>query len=172
MGRSAIKSGVTRGTLYPKQLGDWLNVLPWSHFITCTTKNELTLNSARRFMEDYNERINKTAPGTQMFWTAEKFECKDGYHTHALVNCNPSFGDGFQHLKLHFEQKVGFSYNRPETIDCFLKKNINRETLNGRFHAIKYSRNRGAAHYLGKYVAKKVSDYDFYSNSNLTKINF
>jgi len=66
---------------------DWLDKFSWDFFATFTTGHELTLPSARRAMEGFHEGMTKYFTDVKMFWVAEPFEVKEGYHTHALVKC-------------------------------------------------------------------------------------
>ena len=64
---------------------DWLESIQWNYFATFTTPYEMTLKSARRIMGNYHQKI--VIPGREdwLFWVAEKYELKDGYHLHALI---------------------------------------------------------------------------------------
>jgi hypothetical protein len=61
---------------------DYLNSLPWDYFITGSTGYTLSLKAARRLAIRFH---NLLPSGSRTFFVSEKFECKDGYHIHALV---------------------------------------------------------------------------------------
>ena len=68
----------------------------WTWFATFTTPYELTLKSARRLVERTGKAWQKLDPTCRIFWVAERFEVKDGYHLHALVyarNGEKMFGE-------------------------------------------------------------------------------
>lgn len=61
---------------------DYLNSLPWDYFITGSTGYILSLPAARRLAARFH---NLLPSGSRTFFVAEKFECRDGYHIHALI---------------------------------------------------------------------------------------
>jgi hypothetical protein len=121
---------------------NWLTPMDWTHWATCTTGYEMTLKSARRAMERYHKFLKLAGPAT-MFWAAEPYDCKDGYHTHALI-------------------KVPEMYQFKNLVDLW-------QTASGganlkkwqRIDMQKYDPKRGAGFYLAKYVNKNISDFDF-----------
>jgi len=82
----------------------FLSKLKWTWFATFTTPYELTLKSARRLVERVADRWRKEDPTVRVFWVAEKFELKDGYHLHALVHAKngkelfSTFIQGYQEM--------------------------------------------------------------------------
>lgn len=71
------------------QISLWLNQFEWTFFCTFTTEFKLTLNSARRAMQRLFEKIRSRISNVRLFWVAERFESKCGYHIHALIYVNP-----------------------------------------------------------------------------------
>lgn len=128
---------------YAKNYADWLSSIPWTHYATFTTGYEMTLRSARRLMEAYHDNIRK-AGKSPMFWGAEKFEVKDGYHTHALLKVPPAWNYG--HL-IKIWQKVSGGTKKGEW---------NRLDLQD------YDPKLGAGHYVSKYCTKQCADFDFF----------
>ena len=124
-----------------QQYGDWLKQYDWQYFGTFTTGYEMTIRTARRSMQRFYDETSK-AGKTRMFWVAEEFELKDGFHTHALI----TVPDCLQYKNLiDIWQKVSGGKN---------KGFWNRIDLQ------KYDKRRGAGYYVGKYVTKKLTDYD------------
>jgi hypothetical protein len=78
---------------YPKTLSTWLEQFDWNYFVTFTTPYYLSLRSARRLMERFWSRSTKTYPGNNqcLFWVAERFECRQGYHIHGLFLSNAPY---------------------------------------------------------------------------------
>jgi len=122
---------------------DFLDQFAWSHFCTFTTRYELTLQSARRLMGNFHGNVKK-AGRTPFFWVAEKFEVKDGFHTHALLKVPDAWR--FQNI-VDIWQKV--SRGARSGSKCNYAK------------LLKYEKDKGATHYVGKYITKELADYDF-----------
>ena len=71
--------------LAKKNFGDFLNGRTWSHWITLTTKRELTLKGARRAMVRLQDNLLKKNIHTNIFWASEPFDIKEGQHLHCVV---------------------------------------------------------------------------------------
>lgn len=140
-----------------RQLSEYLGGLPWNYFVTGTTHYELTLKSARRLAGRY---INNLPDGSLFFWVAEKFECKDGYHIHGLIELPESY------LRDH---------PKPTWIMCQLwqiavgdKKCIKntgeeiRWDIWDRIDNSPYIKGLGATGYCAKYINKRQADYDIF----------
>lgn len=135
---------------YSHELANWLNTLDFNYFCTFTTKYEMTLNSARRVMTKYLDRVKKQGVAPLLFWVAESFELKDGYHTHALLKVNApenvlpqvwqQLKKDWQTVSIPREQKGSDVYHRV-TIDSVDPK-------------------RAGTLYCTKYVTKNFTDYD------------
>lgn len=54
-------------------------------FATLTTQYTLTLPSARRAVQRFVDVAKRKGNKIALCWFAERYECKDGYHLHALV---------------------------------------------------------------------------------------
>jgi hypothetical protein len=117
----------------PHQYSKFLNTLPWTHFGTFTTKEQLTLDASRRLVDKIASKLPtpKEKLGCKLFWVAEQFKSGDGYHFHILLNCVGSAH--IKHLKDWYEGSYGF---------C---KILN---VNGR-----------AASYMTKYLGRPLTDY-------------
>jgi hypothetical protein len=120
----------------------WLSSFEWSHYATFTTGYEMTLPTARRLMGAYHSNI-KRAGSSPFFWVAEKFEVKDGYHTHALL-------------------KAPQAWHYKNLIDIWQK--VSGGKKKGKWHRLDlqdYDSNLGARHYVSKYITKRCADFDF-----------
>jgi len=109
---------------------EWLDQIDWDYFGTFTTRYPLTLRSARRVMERLGKQVN--SPGSRMFWVAEDFEVREGYHTHAL-------------LKTWWSPNMIWKW-------WFLRY--------GRAVVRLYEPGIGGTGYIAKYVMKAIIDYD------------
>jgi len=117
------------------------NLINWSWWCTFTTGYELTMNSARRSMNRLYETMHKESP-TVMMWCAEPFDVKEGFHTHAMVSTNLSFD---RLCKMWQVSSAGVKYGK-----------------HNRLKLVKYDSDKGAGHYISKYISKKLSDWDIY----------
>jgi len=124
--------------------GEWLSAYQdWTHFVTLTTRYELTLRSARRLAERYFKELAR-AGDCRMFFACEPFDLKEGFHLHALMKVSDMLNT--KNLAIAYQ---GVSNNKKLT-----KKNWNRISLE------RYDKTRGAGYYVGKYITKQLSDYD------------
>mgnify|MGYP001810060359 CR=1 FL=1 len=129
----------------------YLSTFEWTHFCTFTTPYTLTLKSARRLMGKYHDDLKK-AGKAPFFWAAEPFDCKEGYHTHALLIAPEAYQ--FKHLVDLWQTATGVKGKK--YID---EKGVERK-MHSRVELKRYNPKLGAAHYVGKYITKTGSDYD------------
>lgn len=132
-----------------KQLwSEYIETIPWNYFATFTTPYEMSLKSARRIMERYHKKMNIEGRDDWMFWVAEKFKLKDGYHLHALIKTEPPWCKETLWL---LWQDVSVYIGQPTNKNG---KVINRADVRDRDFK------RSAGSYLCKYLTKNVSDFD------------
>lgn len=112
---------------------EFLDGHEWDYFSTFTTRYPITLKSARRLMEKVGKHSCLTKD-SMMFWVAEHFEVRDGYHTHALMKTPLDASSIWQ---------------------WYFKRY-------GRASILTYRKNIGGTGYVAKYVTKKIADYDLY----------
>ena len=165
---------------YSEALADYLNTQNWDRFCTFTTSYELTLKSARRLMDRTFTNLATnlfTNMPLVMFWCAEKFECKDGYHTHGLLE----YGKNFTHpdmlnLLMHQYQISSGSkyittqvdtltiskaiYNNNTTKLQYIIDNGTTQQQDFRCSFLKFNKQKAAAKYCAKYLMKNCSDYE------------
>jgi len=164
---------------YANVMADYLQSLQWTRFCTFTTSYQLTLNSARRLMIRFFDRITtEVFPGEDIkfFYVAEKFECLDSYHTHGLLYY-PKVDRGWNEAKIMTESyqivsgaKKGLVFypekyaegvkivsaaesHQIDSNEAKMKK-WNRVALT------KYNKSRAAGKYCAKYLLKSCADYD------------
>jgi len=114
-----------------QEYGEFLDGIEWDYFCTFTTPYELTLKSARRLSGRIAKAVNIPRAG-KMFWGAEKFECKDGYHIHALIQSSVP----------------------KRVLWAWYKDRYGRNSISN------YDTGRRGSEYVTKYVAKELSDWD------------
>lgn len=131
---------------YAKSLADYLQNQEWQRFCTFTTAYELTLPSARRLMQRFQDRVQDrvfNGSPVRLFWVAEKFESKDGFHTHGLLNYPKDAENVFDILPVITE-----SYR------------IVAAQNDARVNFSRYNKSRAAGMYCSKYLLKRYADYD------------
>jgi hypothetical protein len=134
---------------------DYLSTLDWTYFITGSTRYELTLKSVRRLMDRWFNAYR--IDGSRLFWVAEKFEVKDGFHAHGLLYVPGDPEGTFLFTKLidHWQWATG-----NKAISCEGRV-INWDKAGWNALNLKvYDKKRGAGGYCAKYVFKNNSDYD------------
>lgn len=136
-------------TKVQNSFGSWLQTHNWTHWATFTTPYTLTLPSARRLMQRFGEMRVAPVPGATkvvkgLFWAAEPFDCKEGYHTHALVELGPS---------------IPFK----AAINAYQVAAGNKKLSKAKWCRVQlrdYDPQQAAAFYVSKYISKKLADYD------------
>lgn len=145
---------------YKQSYIDYLQTFPWTYYFTGSTRYELTLKSIRRLMERWYEGFKTDR--SFLFWVAEKFECKDGYHGHGLLIIENKYGhldpDNiflFKGLIDHWQLATGnkATSNNDGTIEW------DRSEWNA-LNLKRYDPKRGAGGYCAKYVFKDNADFD------------
>jgi len=121
---------------------DWIN---FKYFCTFTTRLPIGLNSTRRLAETVANKIKAGSQST-MFWCAEPFDVREGFHFHALI-------------RTPWTQKEIKQWYEPKWGRCDLIDNT------------RSNRGRAASFYCAKYLQKHLSDYDIYFEDDLKKRN-
>jgi hypothetical protein len=141
-----------------KHLAEYLDSQPWDFFLTGSTGYELTLPSARRLAERY---FSMMPEGSKFFFVSEKFEAKDGYHIHGLIDLQGSDlrqdRNGTGVLSQLWQLATG---NRCISNDS---DGIRWEIWN-QIDLRPYMKHVGASGYCAKYINKKQADYDLFTN--------
>ena len=117
-------------------LAGMLDTIDFTHFCTFTTRKPISLGSTRRIAEKVAKYVDAGQTST-MFWAAEQFDVRDGFHFHALLRTPMNQLDIFG---WYFER-----YGR-----CQLINNQDPD------------RRQAASYYCSKYITKKLTDYDVY----------
>jgi hypothetical protein len=118
-----------------------------AYFCTFTTQHTLTMNSARTAMDVYSRKLRTLMTDSEalfFFWVAERFQVKDGYHTHALLSIPDTFksGAGFMSLRKTWHTACGSNRARVEFSPM-------RNEIDG-------------VRYCTKYVSKANADWDIH----------
>lgn len=83
-----------------------------------------------------------------LFWAAEPFDCKEGYHTHALMQISENMP--FKAVINAYQIAAG---NKKVVKDKWCRVQVQA-----------YDPQKAAAFYLSKYISKKLADYDIIKN--------
>jgi len=175
------------GIIKPKQVKpstplagytDYINSLDWDHFVTFTTGYTMSLKGARRAMERVQKIYNRNTygdsiikGGMRMFWVAEPFDVKEGFHTHALVYyydrelhkmTHMGVSQDFFELKRAWEQTAGSlkgSGGRKwnEQYGCAIETT---GSTKARIDIKRYQKEKGAGFYVAKYMMKSRADWE------------
>lgn len=141
----------------------YLESIPFTFYGTGTTRYSLTLASNRRLLERFYKAL--CIKGSKLFYVAEPFDLKDGYHSHWLFyipnNIEPFNPDGdflFKTIINTWQWATG-------------NKDLKKEDWN-RIDLQRYDSKRGAGGYCGKYLFKQNSDYDMLTDYKASRSDY
>ncbi len=133
---------------YATEVGNWLDTLaPWNFWCTFTYRYPPSLPAVRRSMCRFDEEVSPSL----MFWGSESGACTGRNHVHALLY----FDDN--RLSMPLFGAV------PISARAIWAKGFKRF---GRSHVDTFDPERGASHYVSKYVSKRISDWDLIGDIN------
>lgn len=135
-------------------MANFLDNHPWHLWTTLSTEYGLTMKSARRSMERMSDRVAKDIGQHSVFWAAEPFDVKEGYHIHSLWQFDAV--NWKSDNKSMYKQFVGAW----RTISAIDRANVYSE---------RYDKGKGAHHYCAKYISKNLSDYDIFTTGSNEK---
>jgi len=149
--KDKVRANARKPKTTQTEYAEWLETFEWSHWCTFTTAYELSLKSARRLMEGYHKGMRANGFEPTLFWVAEKFELRDGWHTHGLLKTNLRAYEPQRYKALtHLYQHVCGKRVVPGTLKY---DGWNRIALES------YDRQKGGASmYCTKYVMKDQSN--------------
>lgn len=118
-----------------QSIAGFLDKMNFDYFCTFTTRKPVSLFATRRLAEKVCEYVD--APITSsVFWAAEEFDVRDGFHFHALMKTD---------------------VNRMAIFDWYFRKYGRADIIDNR----EPGRQLAASHYVSKYITKRITDYDF-----------
>ena len=133
---------------YATEVGNWLDTLaPWNFWCTFTYRYPPSLPAVRRSMCRFNEEISPSL----MFWGSESGACTGRNHVHALLYFDEN------RISMPLFGAV------PISSRAIWSKAFKRF---GRSHVDVFDPERGASHYVAKYVSKRLSDWDLITNAH------
>jgi len=127
--------------------GEFLNTLPWDYFCTFTAPYSLSEKAARRSMGKLKSQLTiQNGSEPTIFWVAEPFDSKHGYHLHALLR----------------------DTGKPEPGRVGIIKKTWQKVIKGKYGSenrfttvLPYDPNLGGHYYVAKYLHRYNADYDF-----------
>jgi len=129
---------------------EYLHGMNFDTFGTFTTAKPMGIYAARRKMQHVANYIG-AGISTDFFWCAEKFDVREGFHTHGLINWNlPDTKSSNQMLFDHWQGKYG-TWNKDRT--QWIKARISLDPIRGNYNA---------EYYVTKYITKSITDYDYH----------
>ena len=80
------------------EYGNFIGQTNWTFYCTLSTHYRLNIKNAQRYIERTHEQLKLNFKlSNQMFWVAEPFDTKFGFHVHCLVKFECE--DPFKHKK-------------------------------------------------------------------------
>lgn len=133
-------------------LAKWLDSINWSLWTTMSTDYTMTLRSARRLISRMFQRVAKKYKNVKVFWAAEEFDLKDGYHLHALWFIND------------LEWLDSKSY-KEFVNDWRVVSKCDKAVI----YSEPYEKGKGAHSYITKYINRPLTCYDLFSSDSKEK---
>ena len=127
--------------------GDWLNTMEWDCYCTFTTRYSMSMEAARKSIERLNDFLTKQyGSKPTIFWVAEPFDIKYGYHLHALI-------------KMQGKPTSNLAYYIKKAWQIVSKGRYGKEY---NFTVIKpYVATLGGNYYVAKYLHRYNAEYGF-----------
>jgi hypothetical protein len=139
-------------------------------FGTLTTQYSMTLPSARRAVERFQNVVKRKMNTCSICWFAEKHETRDAYHLHLLVASNATrdeLNDAWRVASRPTKDhalKIAHENNIVVTDAIFASDNEPhlRQVMQSRSHFAIYKKGAGGGGYAAKYISKQgyTTDYD------------
>jgi hypothetical protein len=136
-------------------MADWLEGYNWNFYCTLTAWYPMSMGAVRRKMTLFQEQLTKQFGNTLLFWVAEPFDSKYGYHAHALLAFQvlPEYSKE-KHIRLintTWQKISGGSGN----------KGYNHTHIKPYQKIVSGEESGGANFYVVKYLNRGNADYDF-----------
>jgi hypothetical protein len=129
------------------EYGNLLGQTNWTFYCTLSTQKSLSIKSAQRYIERTHEQLQTNYNlETQMYWVAEPFDSKYGYHLHCLVKFNCEDPHKYKKELIKAWQIV--------TKGSYGKK-YNWTSI------VPYDANLGARYYMIKWIGRNDVEYGF-----------
>lgn len=127
---------------YQEHFANWLSSYNFKTFGTFTTSRPLSLPASRRLAVSFARHI-RAGSDSCMFWAAEPFDTREGFHFHALIKSELS------NLQLWDYWTKERNLGRSQFVDIQRKKDSE--------NSIEW--------YVSKYITKNLADFDIYATN-------
>ena len=141
-------------------MAGFLDKISFDYFCTFTTRRPVSLYATRRIAEKVCDRV-QAGSTSSVFWCAEEFDVRDGFHFHALMKMPGHLKHTqYRDTLFHGREELKSQYQSFGKVDLF-------NWYHSRYGRCQIIDNRepdrqlAASHYVSKYVTKKITDYDF-----------
>jgi len=126
---------------------NWLNDMDWHFFCTLSTRYPLTVEGTRRAMQRLYDFIIENFGSVRIFWVAEPFDTRIGYHAHAFIYFEDSSSKTLKELRV-------FTIRAWQIVT----KGGGQKKYN-HTHIAPYIKNHGAHYYIAKYMHRNNANY-------------
>lgn len=134
-------------------MAGFLDKVSFDYFCTFTTRKPVSMFATRRIAEKVCEHVD-AGNSSSVFWAAEEFDVRDGFHFHALMKMDDQ---PRQILTANGSYSNYQPYGKMELFDWYFRKYGRCDIIDNRDP----SRQLAASYYVSKYVTKRITDYDF-----------
>lgn len=129
------------------EYGNFLGQTNWTFYCTLSTTYPLNIKIAQRYIEMTHEQLQTNFNlKTQIYWVAEPFDSKYGFHLHCLVK--------FDNKEPHKYKKVLIKAWQIVTKGSYGEK-YNWTSI------VPYDANLGAKYYVVKFIGRNDIEYGF-----------
>lgn len=147
-------------------MAGFLDKISFDYFCTFTTRRPVSLYATRRIAEKVCDHVG-AGHEWSVFWAAEEFDVRDGFHFHALMkqpveNLPGTKGElvakgGKLWTVWEGEPARSNDYAKMDLFNWYFQKYGRCQLIDNR----EPDRQLAASHYISKYITKKITDYDF-----------
>jgi hypothetical protein len=132
------------------------------YFATLTTQYTLSLASARRAVERFASIVKREGATCRIVWFAELYECKDGYHLHALLSTSACRNDLNKWWSLASKANMSHAVRIAKDNEVnFYSGGKDTKQLDNRSSFSKLKSGGKGGKYAAKYVAKGGANVDY-----------
>lgn len=141
-------------------LAGFLDNISFDYFCTFTTRKPVSLFATRRIAEKVCSYVS-AGHSSSVFWAAEEFDVRDGFHFHALMKFDTHFREYRETLfggrEIIGTKSFDTTMRKQDVFNWYFQKYGRCQLIDNR----EPDRQLRASHYVSKYITKKITDYDF-----------
>jgi hypothetical protein len=135
--KNTSTSGLPLTERLVNEYGNFLGQTNWTFYCTLSTTYPLSVKSAQRYIERTHEQLQTSYNlKTQLYWVAEPFDNKYGFHLHCLVKFDNKEPHKYkQVLNKAWQKATKGSYGKKYNWASIVPYDAN---LGGRFYVVKW----------------------------------